>query len=206
MSSVCTGVILAGGQNTRFAGKQKTLMKIGGKRILDRIFDVMTAVFDDIILVTNHPDQYLEWDATIVTDLLPVRSSLTGIHTGLFYTRTDYAFFTAGDTPFLKKELVAAIVDAISPATDIVMPETASGREPLCAVYARNCLELARHNVENGRLKIMRTFRKKNIRVLSEKTVRKTDPRLLSFINVNTPADLQRAEAITRETEELNGY
>ena len=203
MSSVCTGVILAGGENARFSGEQKTLMKIGSIRILDRIFEVMTAVFDDIILVTNTPEHYLEWDATIVTDLLPIRSSLTGIHTGLFYTRTDYAFFTAGDTPFLKKEMVAAVVDGISPGIDIVMPETAQGREPLCAVYARNCLELARHNVENGRLKIMRTFRKKNIKVISEKTARKADPRLLSFFNVNTPEDLQRAEAIARETGEF---
>jgi molybdopterin-guanine dinucleotide biosynthesis protein A len=203
MSSACTGVILAGGENTRFSGEQKTLMKIGGIRILDRIFDVMTAVFDDIILVTNTPEQYLEWDATIVTDLLPVKSSLTGIHTGLFYTRTDYAFFTAGDTPFLKKEMVAAVVDGISPGIDIVMPETEFGREPLCAVYARSCLEPARTSIENGRFKIMRTFRKKNVKVISEKTARKADPRLLSFLNVNTPEDLQRAKRIARETEAL---
>ena len=203
MSSACTGVILAGGKNTRFSGEQKTLMKIGGIRILDRIFEVMTTVFDDIILVTNTPGQYLEWDATIVTDLLPVKSSLTGIHAGLFYTRTDYAFFTAGDTPFLKKEMVAAVVDGISPGIDIVMPETGSGREPLCAVYARSCLEPARTSVENSRFKIMRTFRKKNIKVISEKAARKVDPHLISFFNVNTPEDLQRARTIARETEEL---
>ena len=201
MSSVCTGVILAGGANTRFSGKQKALMKIGGRRILDRIFDVMTSVFDDIILVTNTPDRYLEWNATIVTDLLPVKSSLTGIHTGLFYTRTDYAFFTAGDTPFLQKEMIAAVVDGISPGIDVVMPETEAGREPLCAAYARSCIDIARHNVETGRLKIMRTFRKKNIKIISEKRARKADPDLLSFFNVNTPADLERAQAIAGESE-----
>jgi molybdopterin-guanine dinucleotide biosynthesis protein A len=202
MSIACTGVILAGGENSRFSGKNKALMKIGGERILDRIFEVMSGVFDDIILVTNDPGQYLEWDATIVTDLLPVRSSLTGIHTGLFYARTDYAFFTASDAPFLKKEMIAAVVDGISQDIDIVMPETDQGREPLCAVYSRNCLEAARHNIETGRLKIMRTFRKKNIKIISEKASRKADPRLLSFFNINTPEDLQMAETIVRETEE----
>ena len=201
MSSACTGVILAGGANTRFSGEQKALLEIGGKRILDRIFEVMTTVFDDIVLVTNTPDLYLDWDATIVTDLLPVKSSLTGIHTGLFYTRTDYAFFTACDTPFLQREMVAAVVGGISPGIDIVMPETELGREPLCAVYARSCLELARNNIMKNHLKIMRTFRKKNIKIISEKTARKADPRLLSFFNVNTPADLARAQAIARETE-----
>ena len=203
MSSACTGVILAGGENTRFSGEQKALMKIGGIRILDRIFNVMTAVFNDIILVTNTPERYLEWDATIVTDLLPVKSSLTGIYTGLFYARTDYAFCTAGDTPFLRKEMVTAVVDGISPGIDIVMPETEFGREPLCAVYARSCLEPARTSIENGRFKIMRAFRKKNVKVISEKTARKADPRLLSFFNVNTPEDLQRAKIIARDTEAI---
>jgi len=206
MSLSCTGVILAGGENSRFSGRHKALMQIGGKRILDRIFEVVSAVFDDIILVTNNPGQYLEWDATIVTDLLPVRSSLTGIYTGLFYARTDYAFFTASDTPFLKKEMIAAVVDGISPGIDIVMPETDQGREPLCAVYSRSCLESARHNIETGRLKIMRTFRKKNIKIISNKASRKVDPRLLSFFNVNTPEDLQLAETIARKTEDPDGY
>lgn len=203
MSIACTGVILAGGENLRFSGKQKALMQVGGKRILDRIFDVMSGVFKDIILVTNNPGRYLEWDATIVTDLLPVRSSLTGIHTGLFYARTDYAFFTASDTPFLKKEMITAIFDGISPGIDIVMPETDQGREPLCAVYSQNCLESARHSVENGRFKIMRTFRKKNIKIISAKASRKVDPQLLSFFNVNTPDDLRAAEMIAGEAGDI---
>ena len=203
MSSTCTGVILAGGKNSRFSGEQKTLMKIGGKRIVDRIFEVMSTVFNDIILVTNNPGPYLELDTTIVTDLLPVKSSLTGIHTGLFYTRTDYAFISAGDVPFLKKGLVETVVGGISQGIDIVMPETEFGREPLCAVYARSCLESARTGIEHGRFKIMRTFRKKNTKIISEKVIRKIDPGLLSFFNVNTPEDLQRAENIIRETEEV---
>jgi len=201
MSSVCTGVILAGGENTRFDGHHKALMRIGDERILDRIFAVMSVVFDDLILVTNTPERYLDYDATIVTDILKSRSALTGIHTGLFYARSDYAFFTAGDTPFLKEEMIRAVVNGISPEIDIVMPETGKGREPLCAVYSRNCLETARHSVENGRFKIMRAFRKKNLKVISEKASRTADPRLLSFFNVNTPADLQRAEYLARENE-----
>jgi len=201
MSSVCTGVILAGGENTRFEGRHKALMRIGDERIMDRIFAVMSNVFDDLILVTNTPERYLDYDATIVTDILAPRSALTGIHTGLFYARTDYAFFTAGDTPFLREALVRAIVSGISPEIDIVMPETNEGREPLCAVYSRACLETARHSVENGRFKIKRAFRKKNLKIISEKVARQADPHLLSFFNVNTPADLRRAEALGREYE-----
>ena len=77
---------------------------MGGKPILDHVHDVFRDVFDKIILVTNDPLQYLQWDFNIVTDIFPIRSSLTGIHTGLFYTSTPHAFFAACDAPFLKKQ------------------------------------------------------------------------------------------------------
>ncbi len=59
MNNLCTGIILAGGKNTRFSGTNKALMPIGGKRIFDRIYDVLCNLFQDIILVTNDPMPYL---------------------------------------------------------------------------------------------------------------------------------------------------
>ena len=83
MKISCSGVILAGGLNTRFSGKEKALVRVGGKRIIDRILAVFNGLFEEIILVTNNPLRYIEWDVNIVTDLFPIRSSLTGIHAGL---------------------------------------------------------------------------------------------------------------------------
>ena len=137
MGYLCSGVILAGGENKRFNGKNKGFCQINGQRIIDRIFSVFRRVFDDIILVTNSPELYLEWDCTIVTDIYPIRSSVTGIHTGLFYARHPYAFCSACDTPFLKKELIECVVSRIEPGMDLILPETQAGSEPLCAVYSK---------------------------------------------------------------------
>ena len=93
MAIPCTGVILSGGLNTRFDGKNKAFVSIGGRRIIDRLLEVFSDLFDDIILVTNHPDQFLRWDLTIVTDIFDLRSSLTGIHTGLFLPIIPMHFF-----------------------------------------------------------------------------------------------------------------
>ena len=101
MTPPCTGVILAGGENRRFSGKNKAFVQVAGKRILDHIYGVFSDLFEEIILVTNNPLQYLEWDFNIVTDLFSIRSSLTGIHAGLFYATNPHAFFAACDTPFL---------------------------------------------------------------------------------------------------------
>ena len=93
MGFPCTGVILSGGLNTRFNGQNKAFIRVGQKRILDRLYEIFSDLFDDIILVTNHPLEFLDWDLTIVTDLFSARSSLTGIHTGPFLYEISICFF-----------------------------------------------------------------------------------------------------------------
>ena len=190
----CTGVILSGGLANRYDGTEKALLQVGGRRILDRIYDIYRELFDEIILVTNNPEKFLAWDLLIVSDLFPIRSSLTGIHAGLFYMTNPYAFISACDTPFLKKEMVETIIGKIEAHIDIVMPETSAGFEPLCTAYSKRCLEAAQNHLEREKLKITQTFRKNRIKTISEKALRKIDPELRSFFNINAPEDLARAE------------
>ena len=201
MSIPCTGVILSGGLATRFNGKEKALMRIDGQRIIDRIYDVFKDLFDEIILVTNNPLQFLEWDLDIVTDLFDVRSSLTGIHAGLFYARHPYAFFTACDAPFLKRELIEIILAGIDAKTDIVIPETSAGLEPLCAAYSKRCLSPAEQHIKQKKLKIQLAFRKCRTKTISEKILRTKDPELISFFNINSPEDLEQAKEMAKKFE-----
>ena len=199
MKSPCSGVILAGGLNTRFSGQDKALISVGRRRILDRIYEVFIQLFDEIFLVTNNPVRYLEWDLNIVSDLYPVRSSLTGIHAGLFYASNPHVFFAACDTPFIKKELIEAIIDRIEPGYDAIIPEISVGLEPLCAAYAKRCLNRIEQHLAREKLKIQLVFKKNRIKKIPEKIIRERDPELISFMNINTPEDLEKAEALCRQ-------
>lgn len=201
MKIPCSGIILAGGLNTRFSGQEKAFVPVGGKLILDRIYEVFCELFDEIILVTNNPQLYLKWDLVMVPDLFPIRSSLTGIHAGLYFSKNPFAFFSACDTPFLKKELVETVLEKIENGIDIVMPETSAGLEPLCAVYSKRCLQSAEHHLEQNKCKIQRALRKHRTKTISEKVLREKDPELLSFFNVNTHEDLARAEEMVAKRE-----
>lgn len=202
MTISCSGIILAGGLNTRFSGREKAFLTVAGERIVDRLYRIFREMFEEIIVVTNDPIKFLDWDAHIVTDLFPVRSSLTGIHAGLFHSRAPYAFFAACDIPFLKKEVVKAVIGAITPDIDAVMPETAAGFEPLCAAYSTRCLENVRRHLTQNRLKIQLFLKKMRVRTVPEKRLRRLDPQLISFFNINSPADMARAEALHGATAE----
>lgn len=190
MDTACTGVILAGGLNSRFGGQPKALLEVGDRRIIDRVLDAFSKVFDRVMLVTNDPLRYLPWDLQMVTDIHPVRSSLAGLHAGLFYVRTPFAFFSACDAPFIRPEFIRAVVERIRPDIDIVMPRNAGGSEPLAAAYARRCLDPIQRQLAAGDLKIDRFFSKMRVCWVSDKQLRAVDPNLESFINVNTPEDL----------------
>jgi molybdenum cofactor guanylyltransferase len=196
MQFPCTGVILAGGLNTRFNGRSKALLKVSGRRIIEHLVDVFKALFPEIIVVTNHPWPYLQMDVMIVNDIFTVRSSLTGIHAGLFYACHPHAFFAACDTPFLQKDLVRLIVDSIRTGDDVVIPETEAGLEPLCAAYSKRCLKPVERQLQRNELKIQNFFRKVRLKKISADRLRDKDADLRSFFNINTPADLATAESM----------
>ena len=191
--SPCAGVVLAGGLNSRFGGREKALIPLAGKAMIDHIIQAFDDLFDEILIVSNQPRNHADRDATIVSDLLDARSSLTGIHAALFYSRCDDVFICACDTPLVKTALIATLLGARQPGIDVVVPQTPAGLEPLCAIYARRCLEPIENRLQRGDYRIRRFFDRVRVRQVSEKRLRRVDPELLSFKNVNTPEDLAEA-------------
>lgn len=202
MTHPCSGVILAGGLSKRFNGMDKAFVQVGQKDIVTRLLDIFNDLFEDKILVTNDPLKYLVYDSKLATDIFPIRSSLTGLQAGLFFATNPYAFVTACDTPFLKKGVIEILLKYIEPGIDVIIPETASGFEPLCAIYSKKCLIPAESNLHRHKYKIQQFFNKVRVKKIPEKELRKRDPDLISFFNINSPADLDTAERI--EADEFN--
>jgi len=80
----CSGVILAGGEARRYGGAAKGLERVGGRRIIDRVAQVLAVAADDLLLVANDPDA-AAWlpGVPVAADLRPGNGSLGGIHAAL---------------------------------------------------------------------------------------------------------------------------
>ena len=193
-----TGVILSGGLSTRFSGFNKSFLFINGKRIIEHIYLLFENLFDEIIIVSNDPVLYLDFDTKIISDFFSVRSSLTGIHTGLSAAKNNNIFITACDTPFLEKELIKTIINYKTKNFDIVVPKTANGFEPLCALYSKSSLHNIENNLKNGNYKIMSCFKNNKIKSIPETILRDKDPHLLSFFNINNKDDFNRAKTLSK--------
>ncbi len=194
MNPSCCGVILAGGLSSRFEGRNKAFFELNGRRIIDPIIDVFRSVFEEILIVTNTPLNYLQWDVALVTDVFTQRSSLTGIHAGLFYSQTPWVFVTACDTPFITKKMVELVLSKIKPGVVAVMPETPAGTEPLFAAYSTEALPTIEQHLKEGKFKIQRVFSRMRVVKIPAAKVMAADPELWTFFNINTAADFERAK------------
>ena len=199
MKYPCAGVILSGGLNTRMGGQNKAFMSVGNQRILDRLYNSFRDVFEEVLLVTNDPFEYLSWDFMIVTDVFSIRSSLTGIHAALFHASAPHAFITACDTPFLEKALIKALLEELEPKWDVIIPVTDKGSQPMCAIYSKRCIKPIEHQLKNQDPKILTFFPKVRVKEVAEARLKTVDPNLISFLNINTPEDLAACEKMVTE-------
>ena len=191
-----SGIILAGGKNTRM-GQNKSFLSINGERLIDKTLNLYRQIFTDIIIVTNDPLSYIEFtDAAIATDIYRGKGPLGGIYTGLFYAKNDYAFVCPCDMPFLKKDFVDYLL-AQNGKCDVIVPETAEGYQPLHAVYSRNCLPSIRRLILMDKLKITGFYRDMRVLPISEEQIRPFNEDGSLFQNLNTPEELEKVQGRT---------
>ncbi len=192
-----TGIVLAGGKSSRM-GFNKAFIEFGGRRLIESTVARLARLFPEVLIIANDPDCYAYLDVRVIPDLIPNSGSLGGIYTGLSAAAHPKGFFVACDMPFLNPDLIALLVREAE-GWDVVVPRVEGELQPLHAVYAKSCLPFIKEAIDLGMLKIARFFPKVKVKIIDEPALRAVDPHLLGFMNVNTPLELEKAEAIRRQ-------
>jgi molybdopterin-guanine dinucleotide biosynthesis protein A len=193
-----TGVIQAGGKSTRMGGDPKALMELGGRRIVERVLDVVRQVTERVLLVTNTPDLYAFLGLPMVPDVFPDGGSLGGIYSGLRAAPGDAAFTVACDMPFLSAPVARLVLDRAGEA-DVVAPRIGEQWETLHACYGKACLAPMERRLREGRLRITGFFEDVRVLAITEAEVAAVGDPARVFMNVNTPDELTRARALATE-------
>ena len=128
-------------------------------------------------------------------DLYPSKGPLVGIYSGLKVSGNDYSLVVACDMPFLNVELLRYMV-RIAPGFDVVIPRIGRLTEPLHAVYSNSCSGTIEDMMKRGDFIVYKLLEQVKVRYVEESEINSFDPEHLSFFNINTPADLEKAEQI----------
>jgi molybdenum cofactor guanylyltransferase len=192
--SSLAAAILIGGHARRMQGARKSALTIGGTRIIDRQLAVLRQVADPIFLVTSpsvEPDADVPLD--VVRDRFPDHGALGGIYTAIVSSPSARTLIVACDLPCLTAPFLASMVRVDA---DLVIPRTARGYEPLCAIYSRACAAPIRQRLERGALEAAVLPEGVRVCEIGPEALARCDPDGLLFLNVNTPHDYDRAKAV----------
>lgn len=190
-----TGLILAGGRNTRMGGMDKSRIPVNGAPLIHSIAVLLQSLFPEVILVSNRPDlqRDLPGRAVIASDLYKGRGPLGGLHSGLVHTNAEAVFCVACDMPSLNRKLIERQIDefhtAVNRGHEILIPRIGELIEPLHGIYLKNLEPLVREicNGEGGY----------SIRVLLGQArtcywdLEDVPENRSAFFNLNTPKDLK---------------
>ena len=202
-----TGVILAGGKSRRM-GENKALIQLGDDTLIAHVIRCMRLVTDELLLITNNHAEYAHLDLPMHSDIMPDTGALGGIYTGLMHASYDVVVCVACDSPFLQPKLLTYLVSVLG-EYDAVMPYTyaetpTSGKEDqitlqtLCAAYSKRCLPIIELMLQESELRVHALQERAHIHSISPEVWQDFDPEGISFFNINTPNDLEKADSYMR--------
>jgi molybdopterin-guanine dinucleotide biosynthesis protein A len=192
-----SAVILAGGRSTRL-GLNKAFLEINGQPLIERIVDRLAQMCEEIIIVTNEVDEYEHLEAIVVPDVVPGKGALGGIYSGLQAASNPHSLIVACDMPFLNLTLLR-YMQGFAEAYDVVIPRVGQFVEALHAIYSKRCLPHIERRVQAGELQITRFLSDVRVGYVEQEEIEIFDPDHLSFFNINSQEDLQKACEIWRK-------
>jgi len=194
-----SAAILTGGLASRFGGTDKGALLVDGRTIFDRQVAELSSLTDDV-LVVRATDAARDGGTQgigprVVADLVPGCGPLGGLHAALSEARGDAVFVVACDMPYVTASFIAYLFSLAS-EVDIVVPQTERGYHPLCAVYARACLEPVAARLADRRLAMRDLVAAMRTRVVTAEEIDRFGDRYRLLANVNTPAEYAGLEAL----------
>jgi len=192
------GVVLAGGLGRRMGGGDKPMADLGGRTILDHVLERARPQCDGMIINANgDAERFHHLGLPVVPDGLegypgPLAGVLAAMDWAAVNTpETTHIMSFAGDAPFIPRDLVARLKEAVAAGADMARAKSFGQRHPVFAIWPVSArADLRDKLVNHGIRKIDLYTAAYDIAEVDFAGV--PDP----FFNINTPEDRDEAVRI----------
>ena len=191
-------VVFAGGRGTRLGGLNKALVRVGGRPIIERVLEAIGPLTDERLILTNDSSLATVQGVRLVFDAEAHAGVLPALANGLAAATGDVCLSVACDMPFVAPAVFQHMLALqIAEDADVVIPRTSAYLEPMHAVYRREpVLAAILAALERGEQRMISFLPGLRVRELPEHEARALDPTLRTFMNVNTPEELDEAQRL----------
>ncbi len=203
-----SAVFVAGGSSKRF-GQDKGLVVLGKKQLVRHVVDAVDDLVDEKIVVVSSESQkqayvkVLGSEAKVLVDTEKVQTPLVGAFTGFAAANGRYSLLLSCDVPFVSREVLSLLLDLCLNKSAAIPRWPNCFIEPLQAAYCTSvALKAADEALKCGEYAMQAMIdRLRGVRYISTLVLQQLDPKLLTFMNVNTPLDLKKAETTLKHTQ-----
>lgn len=180
-------VILAGGQASRMGGNDKGLVELAGRAMIEHVMDVLKPQTSSITINANrNREKYKAYGTVFGDHIQNYPGPLGGMHAALHHLDDEWIGFVPCDCPQLPVDLVARMMAACQPDTDIAVAHDGEHIQPVVTLLNRRILPKLEQFLANGDRKIILLYKQCNMI-----TVDFSD-QPNAFVNLNTPEELQK--------------
>lgn len=191
-----TGVIIAGGRGSRLGGREKGLLELAGRPMIEFVIAALQPQVGELLINANRePENYRRFGLRVIPDTLTdYQGPLAGMAVALEQATNDLVLVAPCDAPLLPDDLVVRLhAELERTGAAICVPHDGERLQPLCALLRRTLLPSIHNFLAGGDRKLLLWLesRKPAIADFSD--------RRSAFFNVNTEEQRQRAEQQLRE-------
>lgn len=146
-------IIFAGGKSSRM-GSDKALLPFGDFKSLSEFqHHKLSLLFEDLYL-SSKVDKF-DFKCEVITDTYEESSPLVGIISVFETLAVDEVFILSVDSPLVDKEVIEKLIEVSNDVqTDAIIAQSPDGLQPLCGLYRRSILPLAKKQLEANNHKL----------------------------------------------------
>jgi molybdopterin-guanine dinucleotide biosynthesis protein A len=179
-------------------GRDKAELPWGETDLLGHAIARLRTVAGDVRVLSGPERRYSDRGVPVEVDPAPDLGPLGGLLAALEATSGGDVLLLGVDLPLIPPALLARLIE-LAPGFDAVVPVSARGPEPLCALYGAACREPAQRRVSSGDLKMTAFWPDVRVREVGPSEARAFGEPDELFLNVNAPDDYERARALSAE-------
>ena len=176
-------VIFAGGKSSRM-GRDKALLTFGNYNTLSQYQHVrLSKLFNNIYISSK--EHKFDFNINVILDKYSDASPLIGIISILETLDTDKVFILSVDAPFVAQDVIEKLMH-YPKNFDVLIAKSPSGIQPLCGIYHRSILKVAKENLKENNHKLKYLLSK-----VDTHSILFEDDTL--FMNLNHPHEYEEA-------------
>jgi molybdopterin-guanine dinucleotide biosynthesis protein A len=194
-NSLLSGLILAGGEGRRMAGRDKGLISLVQKPLVEYAIDCLAPLVDDLTISCNRNRAlYQDYQLDCISDetvesVEGYQGPMAGLAAGLQHAKHEWLLVMPCDTPLMTSLVMAQLSACLNSNTSNDSPQAIifshQGLQPLHGLYHRSMLPIFEQCLAENKNALQRLLRSLDRVVIHQGLACE-----LSFNNANDPEEL----------------